>query len=128
MEGPHAQTARSQHQLQYRFGTRRPDCRRTHQTHPRPDHRQQVDLGGRRPDPIDRNTSDRIAEKTLRRLANTQCAHYDFQPGFYGITAFARFPRLPLVAQTRDDAPEAGDPRRGTAQATLNLAVLEFSH
>ena len=67
-------------------------------------------------------------KKTLRRLANTQCAHYDFQPGFYGINALARFERLPLVAQTRDDAPEAGDPRRGTAQATLNLAVLEFSH
>ena len=76
---------------------------------------------------MDRNTSDCIAGKTLRRLASTQCAYYDFRPGFYVITAFVRFPRLPLVTQTPDDAPEAGDPRRGTAQATLNLAVLEFS-
>ena len=91
MEVPHAQAAPSQHQLQYRFGTKRPASRRTHQMHPRPGRQQQTNFAGRRPDPMDRNTSDRIAEKTLHRLANTQFAHYDSQPGFYGITHLHSF-------------------------------------
>jgi hypothetical protein len=49
-------------------------------------------------------------------------------PAFMGSPHLHGFRLWRIVAQTRDDAPEAGDPRRGTAQPNLNLAVFEFSH